>query len=244
VQDAMGKKGQYDGIVMGAMDPNVLCKTLSKDAPAAGLPIVIINFPICGDDDYTAGTVGLSTSQSIHFFRNYLEWVYSTVPNGAKVGVITGPAEEGHTVQMKRALDEMKQKHPNVEVVQIVSGDYTAEAGLAETQTLLQGHSDLDMIISTYDQNTVGAVKALEASGKKPGEIKLWNLGGEKITRPMLADGWIEGTMYLDPVNETGQGFEMMVAHLEGHETPTFNDLSKGEVKLTKDTMNNFPEDF
>src|SRR5262249_26223812 len=78
VQDAIAKKDQYAGIVTGGIDPNVLCKALSKDAPDAGLPVVIINFPICGDDDYTQGTVGLSSSQSIHFFRNYLDWIYST----------------------------------------------------------------------------------------------------------------------------------------------------------------------
>jgi ABC-type sugar transport system substrate-binding protein len=105
-------------------------------------------------------------------------------------------------------------------------------------------------ILSDYDQNTLGAVRALQAAGKKAGEVKLFNLGGDHSTFPLMKEGWIQGMMYLEPLEETGQGLEMLVAHLQGRKYPKFNDLGKDPtlpaktVQITLKNMHLFKPEF
>jgi ribose transport system substrate-binding protein len=145
-------------------------------------------------------------------------------------------------VQLKRAVKELQAKYPKVDLVQQVSGDFTPAAGLDQTQTVLRTHPDVDMIISAYNQNTVGAVRALKAAGKKPGEVRVFDMGGDQASIGLLKDGWVEGTMFLDPVGEVAQGIEMLVAELQGRKHPKFNDLGTGKslrCKTTKMTPKN-----
>lgn len=243
---------QYDGIVIAPTDPNVVCRVLTDLAPEMDVPVVVTNFPICGDGAYTEGTVGLSSSQSLDFYQEYADWAFGWLSEngGGKVGAITGPPEGGHAILIQQAYEEADAKYDNVEVAQVISDDFTAEAGLAQTQTLIQTHPDLDMIVSSYDQNTVGAVQALEAAGKQPGDITMFSLGGDHASIPLMEEGWIEGMAYLEPITEVAQGVEMMVAHLEGVEVPTFNNLGDGSglapdtVEMTKENMDEFIPQF
>lgn len=251
LQTAIQQK-KYDGIVVFSSDPAAECKTLSKQVPDAGIPVVIVNFPICGDSDYTDGTVGLSTSQSLPYYQQYVDWALGTLAKkgGGKVGVLSGPAVLGHSKQLKAALDEIAPKYDNVEIAQNINGEWTSEAGLQQTQTLLQSNPDLKMLLSSYDQNTLGAEKALTAAGKKPGDVMIFNLGGDHSTFPMMKEGWIQGMMYLEPIEEVGQGVEMLVANLDGAKTPTFNNLgqdktlSAGTVQITPENIDEFVPQF
>lgn len=244
------QQGKCDGILLFAADPNAECNAVKRIA--GQVPVVVTNFPLCGDDGYTEGTVAESSSQSYPFYRQYVDWAFGQLADkgGGKVAVLSGPSTFGQYRQLKRATEEVVKKYPNVEVVQNISAPWTIEAGLKQAQTILQTHPDVDMLLSSYDQNTVGAVKALRSSGKKPGEITIFDLGGDERTFPLLKAGWIEGIQYLQPVEEVGQGLELLVAHLEGQQVPTFNNLGAGKglpgntVQITKDNVDEFKPEF
>jgi ABC-type sugar transport system substrate-binding protein len=230
VESAIATK-QYDGLLLPPLDGHVLCRALSKDAPAAGIKVVVVTLPVCGDENYTPGTVGISAAQTIAQYRRYLPFAYSSLgAQGGEVAVLTGPAPDTHTVLIKQALDEAKARFPNVDVVQVISGPYTAASGLQEAQTVLSAHPDVKLIVSLYDENTKGAVTALKSAGRQPGQIKLFDLGGDKTTTPLIKEGWVQGIMRLSPIEEDGQGLEMLVAALEGRSHPNFNDLSQGSM--------------
>ncbi|MFN8203150.1 MAG: sugar ABC transporter substrate-binding protein [Solirubrobacteraceae bacterium] len=244
------QQGKCDGILLFAADPNAECNAVKRIA--GRVPVVVTNFPLCGDDGYTEGTVAESSSQSYPFYQQYVDWAFGQLADkgGGKVAVLSGPSTFGHYRQLKRATEEATKKYPNVEVVQNISAPWTIEAGLKQAQTILQTHPDVDMLLSSYDQNTVGAVKALRSAGKKPGEVTIFDLGGDERTFPLLKAGWIEGIQYLQPVEEVGQGLELLVAHLEGQQVPTFNDLGAGQglpgntVQITKDNVDEFKPEF
>jgi hypothetical protein len=66
----------------------------------------------------------------------------------------------------------------------------------------------------------------------------------------MMEEGWIEGIQYLQPIEEVGQGVEMLVAHLDGAEVPRFNNLGDGSshpagtVQITPKNMDQFKPQF
>jgi ABC-type sugar transport system substrate-binding protein len=243
---------KYDGIVAFAADPNAECRVLKQQVPDAGIPVVITNFPLCGDSDFTEGTVGVSTSQSLPFYRQYVEWAFGELSKkgGGKVGILSGPAAFGHAKQLKKASEEIVKKYENVTIAQNLNAEWTTAGGLKQAETLMQTHPDLKMLLSSYDQNTIGAVKALKAAGKKPGDLMIFNLGGDKVSFPLMKDGWIQGTQYLQPIEEVGQAVEMLVAKLDGAKTPEFNNLGDGKshpagtAQITLENMDQFKPQF
>jgi ribose transport system substrate-binding protein len=254
IQTAIQQK-KFDGIVVAAVDGDAECRMLSKTVPEAKIPIVIANFPICGDRDHTEGTVGVSASQSLPYYEQYTDWAFGEFAKegGGKVAILSGPAQGALSKQMKVAVAAAQKKYAadGVKVVRNINADYTAEAGLRQAQTILQADPDIKMIVSTYDQNTLGAQKALAAAGKKPGDVQLYNLGGDHSTFPLMKQGWIQGMMYLEPLEEVGQAVEMLVAHLDGVEgLPTFNNLGEdkttpaGTVQITKENFDKFAPEF
>jgi ABC-type sugar transport system substrate-binding protein len=246
------QQNKYDGIVTFLSDPNAECRMASETLPDADIPVVVTNFPACGDRDYTEGTVGLSTSQSRPFYETYADWAFKWLSDngGGKVGILSGPAVFGHAKELKKATETVVKKYPNVEIAQNLNAEWTIEGGLSQGETLLQTHPDIKMFLSSYDQNTIGLVKALEGAGKKPGDIPIFTLGGDKVTLPMMEEGWIEGIQYLQPIEEVGQGVEMLVAHLDGAEVPRFNNLGDGSshpagtVQITPKNMDQFKPQF
>jgi ABC-type sugar transport system substrate-binding protein len=144
-----------------------------------------------------------------------------------KVGVITGPAVQGHTIKFKKAIAAAQKRYSNIDVVQFVSGDYSVASGLSETNTLLRTHPDLDVIVSTYDDNTLGAVAALRSAGKSAGDVKIFDIGSSKKIFDLMKSGWVHGIMYADWSGEAAQGIEMLVAALQGRKYPRFNDVSR-----------------
>ncbi|UGS38304.1 sugar ABC transporter substrate-binding protein [Capillimicrobium parvum] len=247
---ALVQQNKCDGMVLFAADPNAECNTVKRIAKT--LPVVVTNFPLCGDDGYTEGTVSESSSQSYPFYKQYVDWAFGELAKkgGGKVAVLSGPSTFGHYQQLKRASEEGAKKYPNVKVVQNIAAPWTIEAGLKQAQTVLQTHPDVDMLLSSYDQNTVGAIKALQSAGKKPGEITIFDLGGDERTFPLLKEGWIQGIQYLQPVEEVGQGLELLVGHLDGQEVPTFNNLGAGKglpgntVQITEANVDQFKPEF
>ncbi len=240
------QKGACEGIVMFATDPNAECNKIKEIGKT--IPVVISNFPLCGDDGYTEGTVAESSSQSLAFYTQYAEWAFSelSAKGGGKVAVLSGPSTFGHYRQLKVATETVAKNYPNIEIVQNIAADWTIEGGLSQGQTILQTNPDIAMFLSSYDQNTIGAVKALKAAGKKPGDITIFTMGGDKTTIPMLSEGWIQGIQYLQPIEEVGQAVEILVAHLDGAPTPTFNNLGEGKghpsgtVQITLENVDQF----
>jgi ABC-type sugar transport system substrate-binding protein len=236
----------YDGIVVFNADPDAECRTIKNAAKE--IPVVVVNFPVCGDTDYTEGTVGFSGSQGLALYTDFADTAMSDLSEqgGGDIAVLSGPAAFGQSKQLKQALDTTVAKYPNVNIVQNVNGDWTPEGGLQQMQTILQTNPDIDMVLSSYDQNTLGATKALKAAGKAPGDIEIYNLGGDSATFELFDQGWIKGMSYLQPMEEVGQGVEMIVAYLEGLPVPTANHLENGNsttagtVHITKDNIDQF----
>lgn len=236
----------YDGIVVFNADPDAECRTVLNAAKE--IPVVIVNFPICGDTGYTEGTVGYSGSQGIELYTQFVDNAMSDLSEqgGGEIAVLSGPAAFGQSKQLAQALEDVGAQYPDVDVVQNINGDWTPEGGLQQMQTILQTNPDVDMILSSYDQNTLGATKALKAAGKAAGDIEIYNLGGDSATFALLEEGWIKGISYLQPMEEVGQGVEMLVAHLEGYPVPTENNLEDGNstkagtVLITKDNIDQF----
>lgn len=237
IQNAVDTK-KYDGIVVVPLDPNVLCEVSRTDAAKAGIKVVVSNFPICGDIGYTKGTAGISTGQSLPFYKAYAQKAFKMLgAKGGKVAVVTGNAPLIQTIKLREAVTAVAKSNQNIKVVQIVSKTFDPAGGIAGAQAILAAHPDVNLIITSYDAITLGVTQEFQARGIKPGQIKLVSIGGDTTGVKLMKDGWVQGIASLPPVEEVGQAVEMLVADLDGLKHPLYSNpavpaTSKAYVRM------------
>ena len=234
-------QGGCDAIVAQIIDGSVVCKVLSQDAGEAGIPVVVTNTGICGNDDWTEGTVSFVGAQTRAYFEQMLsvpmQWLSER--GGGEVGWVQGPAGWKGTLLADEIMAGLEAAYPNVDVVQRIPGNFTVEAGLESAQVLINTHPDLSMILSQYDAMTLGIIQALKDEGKGPGEIMIGVTGGgDRTAFEAVRDGWVLQGGIVQPLEESAHGIEIAVAHLEGYKVPRVVD--QGGEFITKETLNAF----
>ena len=222
MENAISQK-QCDGIALESIDPNVVCKAATTDAQNAKIPLAVGNTPICKSKNWTPGTITFAGSQTLDYYNAYVTWVFSQFmkryPQGGEIATITGPPNWSGTLPpygSKVSYEIGLKKFPKIKMVQVLSGDFTVEAGLNMAQTILQTHPDIKMFIVQYDQNALGAIQALKSKGKKPGDVMVFGLGCDHSGIANIKNGWETGCFLLEPVEETGWATEAVIAYLSG----------------------------
>ena len=222
LEDAI-RQNLCDGIIIESIDPNVVCNAATKGATDAGIPVAIANVPICADENWTEGTITFSGSQTLDYYLEYTNWVFeqfmAKYPEGGKIAAITGPANWSGTIPpygSTVAYEQTLPNFPNIEMVQVIDSDFTVEGGLNAANTILSTHPDVQGLIVQYDQDANGAVQALKAAGKQPGDVMVFGLGCDHSGVDNVKSGWQQGCFLLEPVEETGHAVEAMIAYLSG----------------------------
>jgi ribose transport system substrate-binding protein len=64
---------------------------------------------------------------------------------------------------------------------------------------MLQSNPDISAIYAHNDEMALGAVAALKAAGKQPGDVKIITIDGTKGAVQGLVDGWISGVIESNP---------------------------------------------
>ena len=67
-------------------------------------------------------------------------------------------------------------------------------------QDFLQAHPDIKAVYAFNGPIAIGAVQALRAAGKKPGDVMVLTTDMEPETQRLINDGWIQATIVSQPV--------------------------------------------
>jgi ribose transport system substrate-binding protein len=223
-------QNKCEGIQVEPISTSVVCNILTQEAQAKDIPVVVSNQPLCNDKDFTEGTVAASIYQTEENYGKLAMEAFKAVSEkgGGEVGVITGPATFEGTPRLVAGYEKAEEKYPSVKVVQTLQTDFTPGQGLSAAQTLLSAHPNVKGIFSSYDEVTVGIIKALEAHGTKPGDIVISSVQGSKTGVEAIKKGWINFDLYVPPREETGRAVEALIAHLEGKEVPQILPVEEG----------------
>lgn len=86
-----------------------------------------------------------------------------------------------------------------IEVLAEQTGNFNRADGQKVTEQLLASHPDLNAIYAHNDEMALGAKAALEAAGKKAGDVKIITIDGTKGAVQGIVDGWIDGVIESNP---------------------------------------------
>jgi ribose transport system substrate-binding protein len=83
-----------------------------------------------------------------------------------KVAILDGLAQSPTSPPRSKAFRDVAAAHPGIEVVATAAGNYQRAEGKAEMAKILAAHSELDGVIAANDIMALGALEALDESGR------------------------------------------------------------------------------
>lgn len=164
--------------------------------------------------------------------------------SSCKVGYIYGFKGFNPDTPVRAAFDRAIAAGRNIQVVAEGQGFFSAEGGLAATQTMLQAHPDLDVLVAP-DQSLTGAQGPIAAAGRK--DLLSVGWGGSSLAFQRLRAGTQFGSVQQLPATEGELGvLDVIRAIRTGKNAPgrdVRSRLPDGGM-ITKANVNKFTPEF
>ena len=142
-----------------------------KDAGAAGIPVFLLD----RDVDHNVAKPGqdfvtVIQSDFIQEGKRAAVQMAKATGGNAKIIELEGTTGASPAIDRKKGFDEAIQQCPGMQVVVSQDGDFTRAKGQSVAETLLQSHPDATAIYAHNDEMALGAISAIRAAGKVPGQ--------------------------------------------------------------------------
>jgi ribose transport system substrate-binding protein len=136
--------------------------------------------------------------------------------NPCKVAYYYGPPAFVFASQSRQSfLDTVKQKFPNIQVVDSASSNFDLGTAYTLTKSLLAKDPDVNVITADADQSASGSIKALKETNKL-GSVKVIGGGGSSVGATNIKAGDEFGTSALYPQSLGTKGVDLGIKALNG----------------------------
>jgi ribose transport system substrate-binding protein len=117
-----------------------------------------------------------------------------------EAAILLGASGVNVTVDRTKGFkDQLAARNSGLKVVAEQTADFTREKGRAVTEQLISANPGITAIYAENDEMALGAVAALRAAGKEPGDVKIVTIDGTKGAVQGIVDGWISGVIESNP---------------------------------------------
>jgi ABC-type sugar transport system substrate-binding protein len=194
--------------------------TVLGEAKEAGIPVIIVDRMIkTNDDSLFTAWVGSDFKQQGYDAVTVLERILEKRGIAdQEVNIVTLQGNLGSTAQIGRTegFAEKLSEHPNWNMLDRQSGDFTQERGQEVMDLFLKTYPDIDVVISENDNMAFGAINAIEAAGKTcgpNGDIIIISFDGVRAAFEAMIEGKIDACVECNPLH--GPRVESIIQALE-----------------------------
>ncbi len=177
-------------IILAAVDFNAL-KPSIEAAMAAGIPVVEFDRQITSTPSAFTSVAG--TIEIGHIAAEQAQKLL-TAKNGSvkgKVLQILGDPGDPYTLDIQKGFEEKMAAFPDVKIISLPAMQWEASNAGTIAADQLVANPDIDLIFSHAAHLSVAVVAALEAAGKKPGDIMLMSSNGAPVGLDLIRKGWL-----------------------------------------------------
>ncbi len=173
-----------------------------EEARAAGIPVILTDRPVTADASLYAGYLG---SDFVEEGRKAARWVVAQFPDvktPVNIVQIEGTVGAGPAIDRKRGFEEVIAEHPDFRIIQSKSGDFSRDPGEgAMAQILATTTSKIHVLYAHNDDMALGAIKAIEAAGLRPGrDIRIVSIDGVRAAFEAMIAGKLNATVECNPL--------------------------------------------
>lgn len=132
------------------------------------------------------------------------DWVVKEFANASgPVNIVQLEGTTGSDPALERSTGFSKAiaANPNLTVIASQSGDFTRSGGKQVMEAFLKANPKIDLVFAQNDDMGLGAIEAIEAAGKKPGQdIKIVAIDATHDGMQALADGKMNFIVECNPL--------------------------------------------
>ena len=171
-----------------------------KEAKAAKIPVVLVDRGISVTDESLFAT--LIASDFVAEGKLAAEWLAKKTDGKAKIIELEGSPGAAPAIDRKKGFAAGIAAFPEMKIIAAQSGDFETGKGKEITETLLQQHGkDVTAIYAHNDNMALGAIEAIKAAGKKPGQdIIVLSIDGVKSAFQAMVKGELNCTVECNPL--------------------------------------------
>lgn len=225
--DVAKQRNQVADFIVRKVDAIILCPCDSKaigtsiqEANKAGIPVFTADIASLAKEGKVVSHVATDNFGGGKFAAVAL---IEALGGKGKVAILDHPEVESVILRTKGFNDELarqkREKGVTIEVVATLPGGAAKDRSMKATEDLLQAHPDLNGIFAINDPSALGAVAALEKSGKLA-QVKIVGFDGMPEGKAAIK----AGKLYADPIqfpDRIGQtAVQNIVKYLAGDEVP------------------------
>ena len=177
-------------IVLAAVDFNALQPSIEK-ARAAGIPVMEFDRQITATpSDFTsvAGTIEIGEVAAGEIQRLLKEKKGDV--KGKILQVLGDPADP-YSLDIQKGFEAKMKAFPDVQIISLPAMAWEASNAGTIVSDQMVANPDIDLIFLHAAHLSVAAVAALEAKGKKPGDVMMISSNGAPVGLDLIRKGWL-----------------------------------------------------
>jgi inositol transport system substrate-binding protein len=204
---------KVSAIIVNPVDTSAV-DPITKAAQAAKIPLVYINrLPATmPKDDPNVVFVG---SNSIDAGTFQGQWLADKLGGKGSIVIMEGKLDNEAAVKRTEGVETVMAKYPDIKITKKDTANWNREEGRSLMENWLQTGEQIDAVASNNDEMALGALQAIEASGKL-GQILV---GGVDATPDALASmeaGKLNVTVFQDAAGQGGGSIKAAVSLVKG----------------------------
>lgn len=199
--DVARQKDQLESFVVSRVAAIIVCPCDSRSigtsiaaANRAGIPVFTADIAVLAEGVEVVSHVA---SDNLAGGRLAAEALAHALGEEGEVAIIDHPEVES-VIQRVRGFEEELATHPAVQVVAKLSGRGTKDTAFRTAEDLLQAHPLLDGIFAVNDDTALGALAAVEKTGRL-GRVSIVGFDAVPEARRAIAEGKIAADVVQQP---------------------------------------------
>jgi galactofuranose transport system substrate-binding protein len=193
-------------------------ESVFQEAKDAGIPIILVDRQANVPEDLYATRLG---SDFVEEGRDSARVMVKLLNGKGNIVEITGTQDSAPAIDRYNGFREILKDYPEMKIIASESGDFTRARGKEVMDDLLKKYGkNIDALYAHNDDMGIGAIKAIESFGLKPGkDIKIVSIDAIRDAFQAMIDGKLNVTVECNPLLGP-KFFELALAVANGEKVP------------------------
>ncbi len=189
-----------------------------QEAKEAGIPIILVDRRADVPENLYVSYIG---SDFVEEGRNAARVMVDLLEGQGKIVELVGTVGSAPAIDRYHGFREILQEYPEMTITASESGDFTVAKGKEVMEEFLQTYDgSIDALYAHNDDMAIGAIKAIEAYGLKPGQdIKIVSVDAARAAFEAMIAGKLNATVECNPLLGP-QFFDLALKVVNGEAVP------------------------